>query len=117
MDCTNIFKEAIIAGRKLAVLDTGTVNNILLKVAEAAIINSDFIIEENKKDLALMDTSDPRYDRLLLNAGRLEGIASDIRNVAGLPSPLGQDSVKGDTSEWVENIQDISSFWCYRGDL
>ena len=88
MDCTNIFKEAIIASRKLAVLDTGTINNILLKVAEATISNSGFIIEENKKDLALMDKSDPRYDRLLLNTVRLEGIAADIRNVASLPSPL-----------------------------
>jgi glutamate-5-semialdehyde dehydrogenase len=90
MDCTNIFKEAIIASRKLTVLDSGTINNILLKVAEATIIRSYFIIEENQKDLALMDQSDPRYDRLLLNAERLEGIASDIRNVAGLSSPLGR---------------------------
>ena len=59
MDCTNIFKEAIIASRKLAVLDSGTINNILIKVAEASISNSDFIIEENRKDLALMDQSDP----------------------------------------------------------
>ena len=88
MDCTYIFKEAIIAGRKLAVLDSGTINNILVKVAEATISNSGFIIEENKKDLALMDQSDPRYDRLLLNAVRLEGIAADIKNVASLPSPL-----------------------------
>jgi glutamate-5-semialdehyde dehydrogenase len=88
MDYTDIFKEAIKAGRKLALIDTGTINNILLKVAEATIINSGFIIDENKKDLALMDHSDPGYDRLLLNAGRLEGIASDIRNVAGLSSPL-----------------------------
>ena len=88
MDCTDIFKEAIKAGRKLAVVDTGTINNILIKVAEATIISSAFIIEENKKDLALMDQSDPRYDRLLLNAGRLEAIAADMRNVAGLPGPL-----------------------------
>ena len=88
MDCTNIFKDAIKAGRKLTVLDTGTINDVLLKVAAATILNSGLIIEENKKDLALMDPSDPRYDRLLLNTKRLEGIAADIRNVAGLPSPL-----------------------------
>jgi len=88
MDCTNIFKEAIIAGRTLAVLDTCSINNILLKVAKATISNSGFIIEENKKDLALMDQADPRYDRLLLNEVRLEEIAADIKNVAGLPSPL-----------------------------
>ena len=88
MDCTSIFKEAIKAGRKLAVLDNGTINDVLNKVAEATIIHSSFIIEENAKDLALMDQSDSRYDRLLLTTARLEGIAEDIRNVARLPSPL-----------------------------
>ena len=59
-------------------------------VAEAAVVNAKFIIAENEKDLVLMDESDPRYDRLLLTAGRIEGIASDIRNVVELPSPVGQ---------------------------
>jgi len=88
MDCTDIFKNAVTAGRSLVVLDTGTINSILLKVAEATIVNSAFIIEENKKDLALMEQSDPRYDRLLLNTGRLEAIASDMRNVSAMASPL-----------------------------
>jgi glutamate-5-semialdehyde dehydrogenase len=38
----------------------------------------------------MMDNSDPRYDRLTLTALRLENIASDIRNVASLSSPLGR---------------------------
>lgn len=88
MDCTGIFKDAVIAARKLTILDDDTINDVLVKVADAAISHSVFIIEENKKDLALMDKSDPRYDRLLLNNRRIEEIAADIRNVAGLPSPL-----------------------------
>ena len=63
--------------------------------------NHDLIIEENKKDLALMDKSDPRYDRLLLNAERLEGIAADIRNVAGTPQSAGQGSFRGEPSQWT----------------
>jgi glutamate-5-semialdehyde dehydrogenase len=88
MDCTNIFKAAVKAGRTLTVLDHETINEVLVKVAEATILNSDLIVAENKKDLALMAESDPRYDRLLLSASRLEGIASDIRHVASLPSPV-----------------------------
>jgi glutamate-5-semialdehyde dehydrogenase len=88
MDCTNIFKDAIKAGRTLTVLDDGTINNVLLKVAEATLASSAHIVSENMKDLALMDKADSRYDRLLLSTARLEGIAADIRNVAGLPSPL-----------------------------
>jgi len=87
-DCTQIFKESVKAGRTLNVLEPDTINKVLMMVAEATIINSDFIISENKKDLSLMDESDPGYDRLLLTAGRLESIASDIRNVAGMTSPL-----------------------------
>lgn len=71
-------------------MDNDTINKVLLMVAEAAVVNAKFIIAENEKDLVLMDESDPRYDRLLLTAGRIEGIASDIRNVVELPSPVGQ---------------------------
>ena len=37
-----------------------------------------------------MDPANPKYDRLKLTDERLEGIASDMRNVAALPSPLGR---------------------------
>jgi len=57
-------------------------------VADAAIAIKDYIIAENEKDLILMDDSDPGYDRLILDTERIEGIASDMRNVAKLPSPL-----------------------------
>ena len=37
-----------------------------------------------------MPESDPKYDRLLLNSQRLADIAQDLRNVAALPSPVGE---------------------------
>ena len=89
-DCTPIFKKVIKASRTLNVLDIDTINKVLLLVADAAVANTKYIIAENKKDLVLMDESDPWYDRLLLNAGRIEGIASDIRNVAELPGSVGR---------------------------
>jgi glutamate-5-semialdehyde dehydrogenase len=88
MDCTNIFKDAVRAGKTLTVIEDAAINNVLNKVSDAIIKNSAFIIEENAKDLALMDPADPKYDRLLLNETRLSSIAADMRNVAGLPSPL-----------------------------
>jgi len=66
------------------------VNDMLLQVADAAISNSEFILGENKKDVDKLDVSDPNYDRLLLTPQRIEGIASDLRNVAALQSPLGR---------------------------
>jgi glutamate-5-semialdehyde dehydrogenase len=88
MDCTNIFKDAIKAGKSLTAVEAGTIDKVLLQVAEAVLVSSAYIVGENMKDLALMDKADPKYDRLLLSKVRLEGIAEDIRNVAGLPSPL-----------------------------
>ncbi|HCY41704.1 MAG TPA: glutamate-5-semialdehyde dehydrogenase, partial [Prolixibacteraceae bacterium] len=43
-----------------------------------------------KKDLERMDVADPKYDRLKLTKERIDGIASDIENVAKLPSPVGR---------------------------
>lgn len=88
MDCTPVFKKVKIAGMSLNKLETDAINNILLKVADAAVANRDFVLAENKKDLVLLDESDPNYDRLLLTPQRINGIASDLRNVAALPWPL-----------------------------
>jgi len=48
------------------------------------------IMVENKKDLDLMDKADPKYDRLLLNESRIQGLADSLREVALLPDPTGQ---------------------------
>ena len=65
-------------------------NEILLAVADAIIANKQAILEANAKDLAKMDPKNPLYDRLQLTDKRLEDIASDMRNVSKLPSPLGR---------------------------
>lgn len=78
------------ASRALNLLTDEKINEILLAVADEAIAKTDFILAENQKDLASMDKSNPMYDRLLLTAERLNGIASDMRNVASLQSPLGK---------------------------
>jgi len=88
MDCTQVFINAVRAGRKLSVLDPIIVNKCLLLIAEAALENSDFIIKENARDLAIMDKSDPKYDRLILTPEIIKAIAADIRNVASMENPL-----------------------------
>jgi glutamate-5-semialdehyde dehydrogenase len=96
MDCTPVFKSVVKASRALSLIDEKTVNKVLLMVAEAAVENAEFIISENKKDLALMDESDSKYDRLLLNTERIESIASEIKNVSNLSSPLDRVLMKSD---------------------
>ena len=78
------------ASRSLNLLDVEKINSILLDVADAAIACTGDILAENQKDLARMEATDPKYDRLKLTADRIAAIAADIRNVASLPSPLGR---------------------------
>ena len=71
-------------------LDDGRRRSVLTALAEAVIAEKGTLLEANSQDLAAMDRDNPLYDRLLLTEDRLEGIASDMRNVAALPSPLGR---------------------------
>lgn len=73
---------------RAAILSEKIINQLIAQIAEAAISNIQFIIDENEKDLARMELSDPNYDRLKLTPERIKGIASDLRNVVTLPSPL-----------------------------
>ena len=83
-------KLVSIASRKLNLVSVEKINQVLEDVASAGIVNTEFILQENQKDLNRMDPKDPKYDRLKLTADRIAGIATDIRNVASLPSPLGR---------------------------
>ena len=78
------------AARSLTLLDAQTINNVLLALADKTVAETAAILAENAKDLSKMDIANPMYDRLKLTAERIEAIAADIRNVAGLPSPLGK---------------------------
>jgi glutamate-5-semialdehyde dehydrogenase len=82
------FEDALTAARG-KVLSPAVIDKVLLDVAKAAIEQTDFLLQENKKDLDRMDPADPKYDRLTLTAERIKAIAADIENVAGLNSPLG----------------------------
>jgi glutamate-5-semialdehyde dehydrogenase len=78
------------ASRNMASLSVEAVNSLLSDLADALEDSTDIILAANASDLARMDASDPRYDRLLLTPERISAIASDCRNVATLPSPLGR---------------------------
>lgn len=78
------------ASRSMVNLSAEKSAKIINEIADALIQNADKIIAENAKDLARMDPSDSKYDRLLLNVERIKGIAADTRNVASLPAPCGE---------------------------
>lgn len=90
MELREQFERVKAASKELALISDERKNNILEAVASAIMQQKDMLLEENAKDLARMEKSNPLYDRLQLTEKRLEGIASDMRHVATLENPLGR---------------------------
>ncbi len=90
MEIKQSLELAVIASRKIAILDVKTINKILLDLALEAEKNIDLLVSANAKDLALMEKSNPKYDRLLLTEARIKSIANEIRQVATLTYPVGK---------------------------
>lgn len=90
----NVFVKAKNASRMLAMMGDDERNNILYKVANRIEEQSQALLKANLGDLDRMEKDCPLYDRLQLTEKRLADIASDMRNVARLPSPLGAISEK-----------------------
>lgn len=90
MKLTDTFKKVKNASKTLATISDEKRNEILLAVADSIESNIPQLIASNALDLARMDKNDPMYDRLQLNAKRLQDIAADMRHVSALPSPLGR---------------------------
>ena len=86
----NILKTAAESVRFLRNLTDQEVSLILREVSCALRTATDDILAANRLDLERMSPDNPKYDRLKLTPERIDGIASDMENVAGLPSPLGK---------------------------
>ena len=84
------FKRAKAASLTLPMLSDDKRNAVLQAVARAIEARTPQLLEANAQDLARMDRSNPMFDRLMLTADRLKGIASDMCHVSMLPSPLGR---------------------------
>lgn len=89
MELESVFRSVQQASRVLALVDESQLNAALVALAARTEADTRGILDANRRDLERMDTSDPKYDRLKLTEQRLADIASDLRNVAALPSPLG----------------------------
>ncbi len=80
------------AARALAKLDTATKNRLLLEMADAIERAAGRIRAENAKDLAagrVAGLSAAMLDRLTLDDKRIRDMANGVREVAGLPDPVG----------------------------
>lgn len=90
MDTKELLHNASAAQRSLLAISDETILQVLREVASALRDATGDILVANARDLARMSPDNPKYDRLKLTPERIDGIASDMENVAGLQSPLGK---------------------------
>ena len=86
-------RRARVAARELATLSTDTKNSALNAAADNLLRDAGAILHANAEDLAAAraaGTPEAMLDRLALNPNRIDGIASGLRQVAGLPDPIGE---------------------------
>jgi glutamate-5-semialdehyde dehydrogenase len=86
-------RRARVAARGLATLSTEVKNHALRVAADHVLMNTRTILEANEADLdtaRAAGTAAAMLDRLALNPARVEGIADGLRQVAGLPDPIGE---------------------------
>lgn len=86
-----IGKQAQIAARQLAILDTASKNMGLIAMANALIANQATILTANKQDLANANEMPKKFlDRLMLNEQRITDMANGLRSIAQLSDPTAQ---------------------------
>jgi len=92
-------ERARAASHGLALATRAQKDRALLAMADALLGRQDQVLAANAEDVARAEangTPDNIVDRLRLTAERLEGMAQGLRDVAGLPDPVGE-VVRGST--------------------
>ncbi len=90
MNAIEQLKTVKMAARVMVNITSEVSRKVLLELADITEANLDLLLSANTLDLARMQETDPRYDRLKLTPTRIREIAHDIRNVANLESPIGE---------------------------
>lgn len=88
MELNEIFQAVQSASFSLRMMEVDEMNRILMAVADEITRSMPTLLAANRLDLERMDPENPKYDRLRLSEARLLEIASNMRDVAALPSPL-----------------------------
>jgi len=89
----DFLKEVKDVSKVIATLSGKVKKKVLLAMAEGLRDNSEFIIDENKKDMDAGEKnnlSSALMDRLLLNSDRVEGMAKAIEDISALKEPVGK---------------------------
>ncbi len=106
----NFLEQAKKTSRTIASLETHTKNRVLREMADALTINSNYILEQNSKDMndgILNNLSSALLDRLLLTEQRIQDMSLAIKQIAEQKEPVGK-TLEGWITEDGLNIQKIS---------
>jgi glutamate-5-semialdehyde dehydrogenase len=88
-----VARRARVAAAKLAPMARAAKDAALLAMADALVAHTDDVLAANAQDIARgreSGLSEALIDRLSLDATRIEGMADGLRQVAGLPDPVGE---------------------------
>ena len=89
----DICADAKRAAKALARADTATKNTALERIATALEERTEEILEANARDMQAgreAELGGALLDRLLLDEGRIEGIAKAVRQIVALGDPVGE---------------------------
>lgn len=86
----SLLVQAQAATRSVKTLPDEQKQQLLLQLADRIVAHTADIVAENKKDLDKMSDQDPKKDRLLLNASRIQQLADSLNDIAQLPDPANQ---------------------------
>lgn len=86
----SLLVQAQAATRSVKTLPDQQKQQLLHKLADRIIEHTADIVAENKKDLDKMSDQDPKKDRLLLDATRIQQLADSLKDIAQLPDPANQ---------------------------
>ena len=91
--------QAAIAARELGRATTEQKNNALIAAAQKLRAQTEELLTANRLDMDIAKEAglnNARLDRIALDAGRVEGIAKALEDVAALPDPVGDVMARWD---------------------
>ena len=94
LDLRSCAQQARRAARSLATIPATVKNAVLLDLAERLDAEVATILAANRLDMADAESGgmgSHLLDRLLLTADRVHGMADDVRHIASLPDPVGEE--------------------------
>ena len=92
-------EQAAIAARELGRATTEQKNNALIAAAQNLRAQTEELLTANRLDMDIAKEAglnNARLDRIALDAGRVEGIAKALEDVAALPDPVGDVMARWD---------------------